>query len=245
MSDRDGMEGISGQSNRREGLRDHEQSSPTRCFIRDVVISRRRHQCAPASRGLAPRAFAHRSRSSRSRGYAPLLSGAFVGFFAGASAFAAGARATGLGPSSSSRRANMLPTVVIVTVGFGADGEPRVPSPGECRLVGSLGPQRMHCPCPHRSGELDENVPGELRRSRWQRESAKTSARRAAFAGRECVRWQERLFFSTRAARRRPARRRPARVAARPVWLAPPRAIDRAVRRHSRARVRPPPRSPP
>ena len=240
MSDRDGMEGISGQSNRREGLRDHEQSSPTRCFIRDVVISRRRHQCAPASRGLAPRAFAHRSRSSRSRGYAPLLSGAFVGFFAGASAFAAGARATGLGPSSSSRRANMLPTVVIVTVGFGADGEPRVPSPGECRLVGSLGPQRMHCPCPHRSGELDENVPGELRRSRWQRESAKTSARRAAFAGKGVLELAGTTFFFD--ARRAPTARA---VAARPVWLAPPRAIDRAVRRHSRARVRPPPRSPP
>jgi hypothetical protein len=142
-----------------------------------------------------------------------------------------------LGPSSSSRRANMLPTVVIVKVGFGADGEPRVPSPGECRLVGSLGPQRMHCPCPHRSGELDENVPGELRRSRWQRESAKPPARRAAFAGVRALAGT--TIFSTRAARRRPAR-----FAARPVWLAPPRAIDRAVRRHSRARVRPPPRTP-
>ena len=127
----------------------------------------------------------------------------------------------------------MLPTVVIVTVGFGADGEPRVPSPGECRLVGSLGPQRMHCPCPHRSGELDENVPGELRRSRWQRESAKTSARRAAFAGKGVRALAGTTFFFD--ARRAPTPRAGRRASS----LAGSAARDRSRRSPSLPRARP------
>ena len=60
--------------------------------------------------------------------YAQDFSGILADFFSAAGAALAGARAAGLGPSSSSRRANMLPVKAMVACGSGADGGRLVPS---------------------------------------------------------------------------------------------------------------------
>ena len=68
-------------------------------------------------------------RDSKHQGeYAQDFSGILADFFSAAGAALAGARAAGLGPSSSSRRANMLPVIAMVACGRGADGGRVVPS---------------------------------------------------------------------------------------------------------------------
>ena len=68
-------------------------------------------------------------RDSKHQGeYAQDFSGILADFFSAAGAALAGARAAGLGPSSSSRRANMLPVIAMVACGRGADGGRLVPS---------------------------------------------------------------------------------------------------------------------